>query len=635
VTLDLRDRAPYSPMAGRPPIRWPDGARLAVWVAPNVEHYEYELSLRTDRDPWPRTPHPDVQQYSYRDYGNRQGVWRLDQLFRDFEIPPTFSLNSGVLAHYPEVADLIAASSGAVMAHGVYNSQYLHQLDAAEERDALAASIEEIALRTGKQAGGYLGPGISATVNTPDILAELGLRYQAEWVLDDQPTPIHVESGRLVSMPYTFELNDARMINDPCSPEQFADACLRQFRTLRMEGARNGRVMCIALHSFISGQPHIAAQLRDVFDEMRRYEDVWFATGDDIAAWYLERSYDDHLRFATPSPMSGEPRRDRVVVTEPVAAPVPVLSPAQDDGAARFRTIDHPYPIEDLDRTGPASSWPAGAGLAASVVVWLDYFDVRPIDGAVQSRWLGGGPGTRPYPDYAKFAHREYGHRVGVFRLIDLLRDRGVPLALAIDALTAASYPALLEALADHEIEWIAHGEAVTRMVSSKLTEDAERAHIASVLDTLVAALPARPKGWLGAEYGESPRTPALLREAGVEYLLDWGNDDVPFRLRTPAGDLWAVPSLAAYDDSFALEHRKLPPAAFYGGVNAAARAMLSEPPARRCITLNVRPWLSGQPFRSSHLDETLRRLSDDGVWFATPGRLVDEVAGRHRGAHA
>jgi peptidoglycan/xylan/chitin deacetylase (PgdA/CDA1 family) len=619
-------------MAGRPPISWPDGARLAVWVAPNVEHYEYELSMRTDRDPWPRTPHPDVQQYSYRDYGNRQGIWRLDRLFRDFEIPPTFSLNSGMLAHYPEVADLIAASNGAVMAHGVYNSQYLHQLDAAEERDVLAASIEEIALRTGKRAGGYLGPGISATVNTPDILAELSLRYQAEWVLDDQPTPIHVASGRLVSMPYTFELNDARMINDPCSPEQFADACLRQFRTLRAEGARSGRVMCVALHSFISGQPHIAAQLRDVFDEMRRFDDVWFATGDDIAAWYLEHSYDDHLSYATEAAASAGVRRDRVAVVAPAAG-----RPTIDVCSARFRTIDHPYPIEDPNRAGPPSSWPGDAPLATSVVVWLDYFDVRPIDSAVQSRWLGGGPGTRPYPDYAKFAHREYGHRVGVFRLLDLLRERGVPLTVAVDSMTATSYPALLDGLADNDIEWIAHGEAVTRMLSSNLTEDAERARITTVLDALAAELPARPRGWLGAEFGESTRTPALLREAGVEYVLDWGSDDVPFRLRTPSGDLWAVPSLAAYDDSFALEHRKLSPATFYGGVNAAARALLSEPPTPtpRCITLNVRPWLTGQPFRASYLDDMLRGLSDDGVWFATPGQLVRHLAEGRRGALA
>jgi peptidoglycan/xylan/chitin deacetylase (PgdA/CDA1 family) len=597
-------------------------------VAPNVEHYEYELSLRTDRDPWPRMPHPDVQQYSYRDYGNRQGIWRLDRMFRDLEIPPTFSLNSGMLRHYPEVAEMIGASDGAVMAHGVYNTQYLHELDAEQEREALAESIAEIASRTGKRAGGYLGPGISATVNTPDILCDLGLRYQAEWVLDDQPTPIRVERGRLISMPYTFELNDARMINDPCSPQQFADACLRQFRLLRAEGARSGRVMCVALHSFISGQPHIAAQLRDMFDEMRRHEDVWFATADDIAAWYLEHSYDDHLRHAVD--VNTRPRERVVVSTQAVPA-------AGADGDGRFRRIDHPYLVEEPDRAGAPAFWPGGQRLAASVIVWLDYLDVRPLPGFTRSRWLGGGPGSRPYPDYAKFAHREYGHRVGVFRLLDLLAERGVPLAVAIDAMTAKAYPSLVEALADRDVEWIAHGEAVTRMVTSQMTAEDERAHIADVLDTLAAALPTRITGWLGAEYGESSRTPTLLREAGVEYLCDWGNDDAPYRLRTTAGDLWVVPSLAAYDDSFALEHRKLSPEAYYGGLNAAARALLGEPPTAtpRCVTMNVRPWLTGQPFRASHFDDTLRGLSDDGLWFATPGQIVTAVAGRGREAVA
>jgi hypothetical protein len=99
-------------------------------------------------------------------------------------------------------------------------------------------------------------------------------------------------------MPYSFELNDARMIGDPVTAEDFVDSCLRQFQVLHREGERSGRVMCIAMHTFISGQPHVAPALRRLFDEMRRRDDVWFTTADGIADWYLDRCYDEQLAYA-------------------------------------------------------------------------------------------------------------------------------------------------------------------------------------------------------------------------------------------------------------------------------------------------------------------------------------------------
>jgi allantoinase len=304
--MSLRQRALYSPSAGRPPIAWPANARVAVWVSPNIEHYEYIPALVTARDPWPRTTHPDVQQYTYRDYGNRVGVWRLMALLRELEIPPTFSLNSGVLDLYPELIDIVSAPECAVMGHGVFNTAYIDHLTRAEERDWLESMVADIESRTGKRVRGTLGPGISASVHTPDLLAELGLSYQAEWVLDDQPSPILVSSGRLISMPYTFELNDARMIGDPCSPDDFYDACWRQFRTLYEEGSASGQVMCIALHTFISGQPHMIPTLRRLLEAMKAFEHVWFTTADTIADWYLDNSYDGHRQFAVDAARGAE-----------------------------------------------------------------------------------------------------------------------------------------------------------------------------------------------------------------------------------------------------------------------------------------------------------------------------------------
>ena len=296
--MNLRARTLYSPDSTRPPLRLPDGARLAVWVVVNVEHYEYLPTMFGQRDPWPRTPHPDVAQYSYRDYGNRAGFWRILQNLRSYDLPFTAALNSGVLAYYPELADALRASDCAVMGHGRYNTEYVNDLSEDEERRWLAGIRDDVRALTGKEVRGTLGPGISATLRTPDLLAELGMSYQADWVLDDQPTPIRVRTGRLVSMPYSFELNDARMIGDPGTAEDFVDSCLRQFRVLRREGERSGRVMCLAMHTFISGQPHVAPALRRLFEELRRHDDVWFTTADEIADWYLDRCYDEQLAYA-------------------------------------------------------------------------------------------------------------------------------------------------------------------------------------------------------------------------------------------------------------------------------------------------------------------------------------------------
>ena len=298
VPVHLRDRVPYSAIESRPPVRWPDNARLAVWLVPNVEHYEFKPTHVGERDPWPRTPHPDVAQYSWRDYGNRVGIWRLLRILDEFELTPTFALNSGSLAYYPELTEMIATRACAVMGHGVYNTAYVNHLDAGEEREWLIDIIDTVRSSTGKSIKGTLGPGISATTSTPDLLAEVGLLYQSDWVLDDQPTPILVQHGRLISMPYSFELNDARMIGDACTPEDFFDACRRQFRMLLREGGASGRVLGIAFHTFVSGQPHMADGLRRLFAELRDEPGVWFTTADEIAAWYLDHHYAEHLSFA-------------------------------------------------------------------------------------------------------------------------------------------------------------------------------------------------------------------------------------------------------------------------------------------------------------------------------------------------
>ena len=203
------DRVYYLPMIDRPRVQWPNGARLAFWVSPNVEHYEYTPPVDSARNAWPRTPFPDVQSYALRDYGNRVGFWRMVEVLDKHNLTATVSLNAGVLEHYPEVAKAMVDRDYAFMYHGIYNTRYLLGQSEAEEREFYRDGLETVKRLTGKTMKGMLGPAISNTLRTPDLMAEAGFAYHTDWFHDDQPVPIKVKQGKLVSVPYSLLLNDA------------------------------------------------------------------------------------------------------------------------------------------------------------------------------------------------------------------------------------------------------------------------------------------------------------------------------------------------------------------------------------------------------------------------------------------
>jgi allantoinase len=292
-----------------------------------------------------------------------------------------------------------------------------------------------------------------------------------------------------------------------------------------------------------------------------------------------------------------------------------------------FRRLDHPYGMEHSRAQPPF--WRAEQSLALSVVLWLDYYDDDPREQQQVSRWLGGGPGVRPYPDYAKFAHREYGNRVGVFRLMRILKSNGFPITIALDAMTALKYPSLIDELNGIGVEYIAHGRAATRMITSVMTREQEAEYIHDVVADLERVV-GRTRGWMSPEYSESARTLELLTAAGIEYCCDWGNDDHPFRVRHPSGStLWLIPSAIGLDDSFVLERRKVPTHAYVGMIRSSVHQLRDEARAgRRSLVLNLRPYLSGQGFRASHLDDLFSGLGDlPDVWLTSLDRIIDVLA--------
>ena len=293
------DRVDYSPIIDRPIIKWPNGARVALWVSPNVEHYEYMPDDDAARTPWPRTPFPDVQQYSYRDYGNRVGFWRMLETLDKYNIRSCVSLNVAVLEHFPEIRDAMVERNYDYMSHGIYNTRYLYTYTEEQEREFYRDTIETLKLHTGKQLKGMLGPAISGTERTPDLMAEAGLIYHTDWMHDDQPVPIKVKSGKLISVPYSIELNDSSLLRDNhYEGDYFARICKAQFDQLYKEGAESGRVMCIALHPFLIGQPHRIKYLDEILSHIMSHDGVWQTTADEIADYYIKNYYDDAVAHA-------------------------------------------------------------------------------------------------------------------------------------------------------------------------------------------------------------------------------------------------------------------------------------------------------------------------------------------------
>ncbi len=293
------DRVDYSPIIDRPIIKWPNDARVALWISPNVEHYEYMPDDDSARTPWPRSPFPDVQQYSYRDYGNRVGFWRMLESLDRYNIRCCVSLNMAVLEHFPEIRDAMVQRDYDYMSHGIYNTRYLYTYTEEQEREFYRDTIDTLKLHTGKQLKGMLGPAISGTERTPDLMAEAGLIYHTDWMHDDQPVPIKVKSGKLVSVPYSIELNDSSLLRDNhYEGDYFARICKAQFDQLYKEGAESGRVMCIALHPFLIGQPHRIKYLDDILSHIMSHDGVWQTTADDIADYYIENYYDDAVAHA-------------------------------------------------------------------------------------------------------------------------------------------------------------------------------------------------------------------------------------------------------------------------------------------------------------------------------------------------
>ena len=293
--------------------------------------------------------------------------------------------------------------------------------------------------------------------------------------------------------------------------------------------------------------------------------------------------------------------------------------------AERRPGMDHEhYQWSPINRRG-ALRWPEGARIALCVVVTLEKMEWEAPQGNFTVS-LPGGIADRPFPDYARVSHREYGHRVGIFRVLDVLEKHGIRPTVAVDAMTAEANPYLVEHCRRRGAEIIGHGISVSRMITGRMTAEAEEEYVHSSMEALRQATGAMPQGWLGPEYGESERTPAILAAAGVSYVCDWVNDEQPYRMTTPQGDLCALPLMLELDDINALWDRKVPIDRYARLLEESFDGLYEDSrESGLLMAFNLHPWLIGQPFRIRYLDQALGHMvRRQGVWAATGSEITE-----------
>ncbi|MDE2604694.1 MAG: polysaccharide deacetylase family protein [Burkholderiales bacterium] len=284
-------RFDYSGIPGRPGFDWPQGRRLAIYLALNLEHFSFGDGLGACLAP--PTPQPDVLNYAWREYGNRVGAWRLLELFDELRLPCAALVNTSLLDHCPSLVAACVERGHELVGHGHTNAQRQGEMDEAQERALLAYCRDRLARAGGRAPAGWLSPWISESVRTPDLLVECGYGYTLNWCHDDQPVPMRTRGGQpLWSIPYPQELNDIpAMMARLMSGAEFADMVVDQFDEMLRQSEGQPLVMGIALHPYIVGQPHRLRHLRRALQHLAAHggERTWWTTPGAIFEWVESR----------------------------------------------------------------------------------------------------------------------------------------------------------------------------------------------------------------------------------------------------------------------------------------------------------------------------------------------------------
>jgi len=280
--LKLHGRYDYSAIVRRADYSWPGGARLAIHLALNVEHFAFGEGLGNDYAA--PHPHPNTRSYAWRDYGNRVGAWRLLELAEDLKLPYAILLNTELYDYCPELIAAFRARGDEMVGHGRTNSERQADMDEAKERTCIGEATAAIERHEGRRPSGWLAPYISQTARSLELLKEAGYRYMMDWPLDDQPVWFRTERGPILSIPYAHDLNDSlECVSRKTPASLFCDYLVDQFDEMLEESKRRPLVMPIVLHSFVLGQPYRLRQFRRVMQHILNHRaGVWITRPGEI-----------------------------------------------------------------------------------------------------------------------------------------------------------------------------------------------------------------------------------------------------------------------------------------------------------------------------------------------------------------
>ena len=284
MELRTHDRYDYVPLRGRADYAWPAGRRLAVYFALNLEHFSYGEGLGAELAPG--GPHPDILNYAWRDYGNRVGAWYMLDAFDALRLPMAALVNSAMYDYAPELVAACRARGDEIVGHGRTNAERQGVLAEAEERALIAEATSRLAGAEGRPPEGWLGPWISHSHVTPDLLAEAGYRYLLDWCMDDQPIWFRCRGGRrILAVPYPQEVNDIPQIaGRKIGGDAFADIIVDQFDEMLELSQERPLVMGVALHAYLVGQPHRLRHLKRALRHIAKHRDrIWLTTPGAIA----------------------------------------------------------------------------------------------------------------------------------------------------------------------------------------------------------------------------------------------------------------------------------------------------------------------------------------------------------------
>lgn len=284
MKLRAHDRYDYVPLRGRTDYTWPNGRRLAVYFALNLEHFSFGEGLGAELAPG--GPQPDILNYAWRDYGNRVGAWYLHDVFDQMKLPMAALVNSSMYAYAPSLIAAHRSRGDEIVGHGRTNAERQGTLNEAGERALIAEATKRMTEGEGRAPRGWLGPWISHSHVTPDLLAEAGYGYLLDWCMDDQPVWFRCRGGRrILAVPYPQELNDIpAIIARKKNGAEFADMIVDQFEEMLELSQTHPLVMGVAMHAYIVGQPHRLRHLKRALKHIAASRSsIWLTTPGEIA----------------------------------------------------------------------------------------------------------------------------------------------------------------------------------------------------------------------------------------------------------------------------------------------------------------------------------------------------------------